>query len=328
MRQTFTKYLGRITEKLELGIEEKWIYLHYTKGTFERTACILKNAEKSQQEYLEGFYKENGVSEAMKKEVEKFFMNEKEFEDGSKHWQEFANFLMKALSINMALCITIALTIYCGYKLGTFLDARYDLYPAFTLTGIFFGIGIGALTGYSMIQKYFKSAVENSKEKIKKHTKVSIKRGQEDSNQYPLIEVTIEEVRKAIRKFSDNLPKGVYRTILVKEDNSIDFEQLASILNGVPSKKYYMSKETYDLFEENEKQIPIEMDMVQRAVDLYVKDHKEYPMLKFDPQHRVNYYQLLQEHYLKTQPDIQFYITDLDGLVTHIKPGKKLGNSS
>lgn len=328
MKQTFTKYLGRITEKLELGLEEKWIYLHYTKGTFERTACILKNAEKSQQEYLEGFYKENGVSEAMKKEVEKFFMNEKEFEDGTKHWQEFANFLMKALSINMALGITIALTIYCGYKLGTFLDAHYDFYPAFTLTGIFSGIGIGVLTGYSMIQKYFKSAVENSKEKIKKHTKVSIKRGQEDSNQYPLIEVTIEEVRKAVREFSDNLPKGVYRTILVKEDNSIDFEQLASILNGVPSKKYYMSKETYDLFEENEKQIPVEMDIVQRAVDQYVKDHKEYPMLKFDPQHRVNCYQLLQEHYLKTQPDIQFYITDLDGLVTHIKPEKKLGNSS
>ncbi len=51
-------------------------------------------------------------------------------------------------------------------------------------------------------------------------------------------------------------------------------------------------------------------------------------MLKFDPQRRVNYYELLQEHYLKSLPELQFYITDLDGLVTHIKPGKKLGNSS
>ena len=68
------------------------------------------------------------------------------------------------------------------------------------------------------------------------------------------------------------------------------------------------------------------MDIVQKAVDLYVKEKNEYPMLKFDPQRRVNYYQLLQEHYLKTAPETQFYITDLDGLITHIKPQKK--NSS
>jgi hypothetical protein len=46
-------------------------------------------------------------------------------------------------------------------------------------------------------------------------------------------------------------------------------------------------------------------------------------MLKFDPQHEVNYFQLKQEHYLKEEPKIQFYITDLDGLITHIKPQKK-----
>jgi 5-bromo-4-chloroindolyl phosphate hydrolysis protein len=327
MKQTFTKYLGRITEKLELGLEEKWIYLHYTKGGFERTACILKNAEKSQQEYLDSFYKENGVSEAMKKEVEKFFMNEKEFADGPKHWKEFSNFLMKTLSINMVLGITIALSVYGGYKIGTLLDARYSLNPLFTLVGLFSGIGISVLTGYSMVQKYPKSSVQGNADQTKVKTD-SLKKDSQGLKEYPLIEVTLEEVRKAIREFSDNLPKGVYRTILVKEDNSIDFEQLASILKGLPTKKYYMSKETYDLFEENEKQIPIEMDRVQKAVDQYVKEHKEFPMLKFDPDHRVNYYQLLQEHYLNSPPEIQFYITDLDGLVTHIKPGKKLGNSS
>jgi F0F1-type ATP synthase assembly protein I len=328
MKQTFIKYFGRITEKLELGLEEKWIYLHYTKGRFEKTACVLKNAEKSQQEYLEGFYKENGVSEAMKKEVEKFFLNEKEMVNGTKQWKEFTNFLMKVLSINMGLGITVALTVYGGYKIGTILDNRYDLYPLFTLIGLFLGIGIGVLTGYSMIQKYFKSSVEGTNENDNKMKKASLKRSHQESIEYPQIEVTLEDVRKAVREFSDNLPKGVYRTILVQEDNSIDFEQLAPILDGIPSKKYYMSKETYDLFEENEKKIPYEMDIVQRAVDQYVKDHKEYPMLKFDPQHRVNYYQLLQDHYLKSPPDIQFYITDLDGLVTHVKPGKKLGNSS
>jgi len=143
---------------------------------------------------------------------------------------------------------------------------------------------------------------------------------------FPEIEVTIDQVRNAIRKFSEALPKGAYRTILVQDDNSIDFNQLAPILDGIPNKKFYMSKETYDLFEENDKHIPHEMDIVQKAVDQYVQDHKEYPMLKFDPLRRVNYYQLLQDHYLKTAPNIQFYITDLDGLITHIKPNKQ--NSS
>jgi hypothetical protein len=90
-----------------------------------------------------------------------------------------------------------------------------------------------------------------------------------------------------------------------------------------------MSKETYDLFEESEKHIPNEMDLVQKAVDLYVKEKKEYPMLKFDPHQRVNYFQLFQDHYLKETPEIQFYITDLDGLITHIRPQKrKMENSS
>ena len=90
-----------------------------------------------------------------------------------------------------------------------------------------------------------------------------------------------------------------------------------------------MSKETYDLFEESEKIIALEMDIVQKAVDLYVKEHKELPMLKFDPHHKVNYFQLKQEHCLKEEPKTQFYITDLDGLITHIKPQKKkLENTS
>ena len=146
------------------------------------------------------------------------------------------------------------------------------------------------------------------------------------SNPYPTVEDTVDQVRKAVREYSDHLPKGVYRTILVQDDNRIDFKQLAPHLGGIPSSNFYMSKETYDLFEEHEKLIPVEMDMVQKAVDQYVKDHKEYPMLTFDPQRRVNYYLLLQEHYLKESPVTQFYITDLDGLITHVKPKNK--NSS
>lgn len=321
MKHKFTKYLGRVTENLELGFEEKWIYVHYTKGSIEKTACLLKNENKSEQEYLEVFLKENNVSEEMKKEVRKFFKNEKTHNDA--HWNEFTTFLMKALSLNMVFGITIALCVYAGYKVGALLDARYDIYPTLTLIGTFSGIGIGGVTVYSMVQRYFKSSVQkkNSNEQPATLEQVDIRK-------YQVIDVTIEDIRKAVRTFSDNLPKGVYRTILVQDDHSIDYQQLAPILGGIPSKKFYMSKETYDLFEESEKQIPIEMDIVQKAVDQYVKERKEYPMLKFDPLRRVNYYQLLQDHFLKSAPEIQFYITDLDGLITHIKPQKKTSSQS
>ncbi|MFZ7945350.1 MULTISPECIES: AtpZ/AtpI family protein [Bacillaceae] len=316
MKHKFTKDLGRVTENLELGFEEKWIFVHYTKGSHEKTACLLKNENKSVEEYLEGFFEENKVSSEMKNEVKKFLKNENN--SNETHWNEFTLFLMKALSLNMVFGIAIAISVYAGFKLGTFLDHRYELYPTFTLIGTFLGIGIGGLTVYSIVQKYFKSPVQRGKETEKTGLMIS-----EDQKSYPIIDVTIEEVRRAVRTFSEDLPKGVFRTILVQEDNSIDFKQLAHLLGGIPSKQFYMSKETYDLFEEHEKQIPIEMDLVQKAVDQYVSDKKEYPMLKFDPLHRVNYYQLLQEHYLKTEPETQFYITDLDGLVTHIRPQKK-----
>jgi hypothetical protein len=140
------------------------------------------------------------------------------------------------------------------------------------------------------------------------------------TNNYPFIDITVDEVRTAIRTFTNQLPKGVYRTILVKDDNEIDFNQLAHILGGFPSEKFYMSKETYDLFTESEKLIAYEMDVIQKAVDQYVNEYSTFPVLPFDPLKKINYFELIQKNFLKTEPQTQFYLTDLDGLVTHIKP--------
>lgn len=136
-------------------------------------------------------------------------------------------------------------------------------------------------------------------------------------------DITKEDVVKAVRKFSDNLPKGTFRTILVNEDFTIDFRQLRPYLPRAPKQKFYMSKETYEIFEEHEKDIPPLMDKVQRAVDAYVKEHKEYPILPYDHLHRVNGYLLVQEKLLDELPTIDFYITNYDGLVTHVKPKTK-----
>lgn len=319
MKHKFVKQYDKITEMLELGLEETWTYIHYSKGSKEKNACVLKNNQTSLEDYLEHFFKENSVSEDLKKDVRKFLKSEENLVGFQ--WKEFADFLLKALSSHIVFGIAIAIGVYGGYKLGIFLDNRFNIYPLFTIAGFIAGIGIGGLTAYMMVLKYFKPNGGSNAE-----NKQSVEAGkvqEEKTPDYPIIDVTIDQVRKAIRTFSDQLPKGVYRTILVKDDNEIDFTQLTRILGGIPSEKFYMSKETYDLFTESEKLIPYEMDIVQKAVDQYVRDNKKFPILQYDPLRRINYYELIQEHCLKDQPQIQFYLTDLDGMISHIKPSKK-----
>jgi hypothetical protein len=137
---------------------------------------------------------------------------------------------------------------------------------------------------------------------------------------FPTIEVSLDDVRKAIRKFSEKLPKGAYRTILLNDDYSIDFAPLVKYLGGIPSKKFYMSRETYELFEEHEEMIPRTMDKIQRMIDFYFQEYQKYPVLPFDPDRRVNYFELLQKHFIFSFPEIDFYITDYDGIITHRKP--------
>lgn len=314
MKRKFSKNYGRVTEDLELGLEEHLILVHYKKGELEKSTCIIRNEKKHLHEYVDPFLEEFNVSEELKRDVAEFLKDAGDL--NGRQWGEFTDFLMKALSLHMVFAVTLGVSIFAGYKAGAYLDGSLRVYPLFTLIGLAGGLAFGGYTVYSMALKYFKPASSSLKNE-------KVKNDKDSQPEWPEIEVSLDEVRKAVRKFSDNLPKGVYRTILVNEDNSIDFTQLAHILGGIPTDNFYMSKETYDLFEEAEKHIPVQMDLVQKAVDQYVKDKRQYPMLQFDPSKRVNYYQLLQEHYLKEHPDIQFYITDCDGLVTHIRPAEK-----
>jgi len=221
----------------------------------------------------------------------------------------FKSSFMKMPNVHFKLWIAFLISCFCGYVIGTSLDWGFGYYPLFTVMGV-----LGGAAG--VLYKNVFSWKRNLEDAYN-----------EDAKAWQVIEVTVEDVRKAVRVFSDQLPQGVYRTILVKDDHSIDFEQLAAIMKGIPSRKFYMSKETYDIFEENEKEIAITIDNVQKAVDLYVKENKQFPMLPHDPLYRVNYYQQLQAHCLDTQPDIELYITNYDGLVTHIKPKKNsMGN--
>ncbi|WP_268748338.1 DUF3939 domain-containing protein [Gracilibacillus boraciitolerans] len=81
-----------------------------------------------------------------------------------------------------------------------------------------------------------------------------------------------------------------------------------------------MSKETYDLFEEEDKHIAYALDTIQRAVDNYIAQKKELPIIDYDPYRKVSMHKLEQLKLIDERPEMEFYITDEEQLVTTVKP--------
>lgn len=136
----------------------------------------------------------------------------------------------------------------------------------------------------------------------------------------PVRHVSIDELREAVHKYADSLPKGVQLSVIINEDLTMNYELLAPFLKAIPKETYYMSKETYEIFEEKDKQLAEELDMIQKAVDKYVQQKKELPVIEGDPYHRVSYLKLEKLNLLPYRPDRDFYITDEEFLITHRKP--------
>ncbi|MGP4041941.1 DUF3939 domain-containing protein [Gracilibacillus sp. D59] len=146
------------------------------------------------------------------------------------------------------------------------------------------------------------------------------KKKQKETKKFPTKDISLAEVRSAIQEYSKELPPNIPLKILIKDDLSIDYSLLAPILKAIPTKKYYMSKETYDLFEEEDKHIAQALDQVQQAVDQYIEQKKELPIIDYDPYRKVNFFKLEQLNLIKERPEMDFYITDQEQLVTTIKP--------
>lgn len=136
------------------------------------------------------------------------------------------------------------------------------------------------------------------------------------TKEWPMINCTLERVRHAIRQYHQNMPKGVSLSVLVNEDNTIEYKLLTPYLGGIPRQTFYMSKETYELFDSPE--IPRVLDRVQRAVDRYIKEKKAFPIIEGDPYRKVSYLKLGE--YLEARPDMDTYLTDVENMITHVKP--------
>lgn len=150
---------------------------------------------------------------------------------------------------------------------------------------------------------------------LKRHRE-SAKEGSPKSN-VPIVSVTLEQVKKAVIQFERNLPKGINRTILIRSDNEINFLPLVPYLNGIPDKPFYMSREAYEIFPEEEKLIPYWLDIIQKAVDAYMEDRLTPPLVPGDPNKKISYAILQKYFYLLDPSPIDFYLTPYDNLISH-----------
>ncbi|NEZ45030.1 DUF3939 domain-containing protein [Paenibacillus alvei] len=131
------------------------------------------------------------------------------------------------------------------------------------------------------------------------------------------VHVTVEDVRRAVLQYEKDMPNEIKRTTLMLADHSIDLKRLRRYLGGESDQKFYMSQYTYEIFDEKDKHIPIYLDMVQAAVDDYLDEHDDLPVLSGTRNRQVHYDLLVQSHYLKEKPPISLYLTTEQFLLTH-----------
>ena len=131
------------------------------------------------------------------------------------------------------------------------------------------------------------------------------------------MDLSLNDIRKAINDYAEKKSDRVPLSVIINEDLTIDYELLAHFIEGKPRKTFYMSRETYEVFEEENLQLAKDINMMQRAVDAYVQQEKELPIIEDDPYRRVNCYKLERLGLITHRPDREFYITKEEYMVDY-----------
>ncbi|MEW9668977.1 DUF3939 domain-containing protein [Ammoniphilus sp. 3BR4] len=134
--------------------------------------------------------------------------------------------------------------------------------------------------------------------------------------EWPVEDITIDQVRKAASAFAKEKPQGVPLSVLIKDDHGIEYSLLLPYLKAIPRQSYYMSKETYEIFEDQS--FAQMIDHIQRAVDDYVEAEGKFPIMDGNPEMKVSYAKL--RPYLKATPAFDTYLTADENLITWQKP--------
>ncbi|MFK3987126.1 MULTISPECIES: DUF3939 domain-containing protein [Exiguobacterium] len=133
------------------------------------------------------------------------------------------------------------------------------------------------------------------------------------------VDITLPQLREAIHEYEQTLPKGVNRTVLLDEAQEIDLARLKKHLPGKPRQRFYMSKETFHIVPETEREVVYEMDQVQRALDLYFEQEKKLPLRKFQQTLQLDLTRLREGGYLKVLPKRPYYVVD-ETLIVSLEP--------
>lgn len=131
------------------------------------------------------------------------------------------------------------------------------------------------------------------------------------------IQATLDEVRRAVLRYEADMPDGINRLSLLLPDGSLDMKRLSRYLGGIAEQRFFLSRETYEIFAEDEREIPYFLDLVQAAVDNYVEEQGKLPVLDESRQLEVDCRLLIREHYLKELPPFPLYVTDQEMMLTH-----------
>ncbi|MEW4369337.1 DUF3939 domain-containing protein [Paenibacillus kandeliae] len=145
-------------------------------------------------------------------------------------------------------------------------------------------------------------------------------RSKKTNNSMPSVHVTMDELRSAVLQFERDMGDGINRTVLMQEDGTIDLSRLNRYLGGQCDQKFYLSRETFELFEEQERHIPYHLDRVQWAVDDYASETGKMPVIEDSPHFEVDCRKLYQQRYLHEIPDFRVFVTDQEMMVTHREP--------
>ncbi|GEN57384.1 hypothetical protein GCM10012290_19860 [Halolactibacillus alkaliphilus] len=137
---------------------------------------------------------------------------------------------------------------------------------------------------------------------------------------YPTKDMSLDELKQGIRQYINDLPNEVPLSTLINDDLTINYQKLAPYLNARPIQTYYMSKETYDIFDENQKQLAEDLDYIQRAVDQYIQLSNELPVIHGDPYLKVSYHKLMKRGLITYRPTHEFFIDSKDHLINYARP--------
>ncbi|CAM3902201.1 DUF3939 domain-containing protein [Alkalicoccus chagannorensis] len=145
------------------------------------------------------------------------------------------------------------------------------------------------------------------------------KRRRKEAEEPPqVIPSSEEDVRRAVNRCADELDSRLSLRTIILSDNQIDTDYLIPHLGGIPDKPWYMSKETFDIFDNEEEAKWV--DRVQIACDQYFLEKGELPCMGTAQAYRISYFML--KDYLLGDPPVELYIDPKDRMVTHRRPAE------